>query len=329
MEYVRLGRTALEVSRIGLGTMTFGLQCDERASFDILDAAANAGITLIDTADSYPVGGTLATVGRTEEIVGRWLQGRRERFVVATKCGNPMSSDPQDRGASRRHVLAAIDASLRRLGTDHVDLYQLHYPDPATPVDETVKALDEVVRSGRARYVGCSNFLAYQAARALGRSELLAAVRFDTLQARYSLLFRAPERELLPLAAEEQLGFLAYNPLAGGLLSGKHRPGQPTEGGRFTLGTVARRYQDRYWTERAFAAVERVRVVAREAGLEMVTLAIAWLMAHPTVTAPLVGASRADQLAPSLAAAEKRLHPEVKARLDELTAEFRREDAPF
>jgi len=329
VEYVRLGRTALEVSRIGLGTMTFGLQCDERASFDILDAAASAGITLIDTADSYPVGGTLATVGRTEEIVGRWLKGRRQRFVVATKCGNPMSSDPRDRGASRRHILAAIDASLGRLGTDHVDLYQLHYPDPATPVDETLKALDEVVRSGRARYVGCSNFLAYQVARALGRSELLAAVRLDALQVRYSLLFRAPERELLPLATEEQLGFLAYNPLAGGLLSGKHRPGEPPEGGRFTLGTVAQRYQDRYWTERAFAAVERVRGVAREAGLEMVTLALAWLMAHPAVTAPLVGASRAPQLAPSLAAAERRLHPEVKARLDELTAEFRREDAPF
>jgi len=329
MQYVRLGRTPLKVSRLGLGTMTFGLQCDEATSFQILDAAADDGITFIDTADSYPVGGTLETVGRTEEIVGRWLKGRRSRFVLATKCGNPMSSRPEDRGSSRRHILEALDASLRRLGTDHVELYQLHYPDPKTPIDETLAALDEVVRSGRARYVGCSNFLAYEVARALGRSEALGAVRFATLQLRYNLIFRAPERELLRLAAEEGLAVIAYNPLAGGLLSGKHRPGPPPQGTRFTLGTVAERYQDRYWNERAFRAVDAMQQVAREAGLDLVTLSLGWILSNPVITSPLVGASRADHLEASLAALEAKLDVAVKTRLDEITAEFRRDDAPF
>src|SRR6185369_13725554 len=154
VDYTRLGRTGLQVSRLCLGTMTFGLQCDERTSVGILDAAFVSGVTFIDTADAYPLGGTVETAGRTEEIVGRWLRGRRHEVVLATKCANPMSARRWDRGTSRKHVLDAIDASLRRLGTDHVDLYQLHYPDPETPLDETLRALEDVVRSGRARYVG-------------------------------------------------------------------------------------------------------------------------------------------------------------------------------
>jgi len=328
MEHIRLGRTGLRVSRLCLGTMTFGNQCDEATSRAILDAAAAGGITFLDTADVYPLGGTVETTGRTEEIVGRWLQGRRHDFVLATKCFGPMSSRPWDRGNSRKHVLDAIDASLRRLGTDYVDLYQLHQPDPETPVDETLRALEDVVRSGKARYVGCSNFLAWQAARALGRSEVLGVARFESVQPRYNLLFREFERELFPLCAQEGLGVIPFNPIAGGLLSGKHQGhAAPPPGSRFTLGTAAKLYQERYWNERMFAAVEDLRALAQQAGLHPVTLAVAWVMANPVITAPIIGASRPEQLAASLAAAETRLAPEVKARLDERTAEFRRGDA--
>ena len=327
MQHTRLGRTGLRVSRLCLGTMTFGLQCDERTSVAILDAAAKGGVTFLDTADVYPLGGGFDTVGRTEEILGRWLQGRRHDFVVATKCNMPMSARPWDRGNSRKHVLDAIDASLRRLRTDHVDLYQLHAPDPETPIDETLRALEDLVRAGKARHVGCSNFLAYQVARALGRSEALGVVRFDSVQPRYNLLFREAERELLPLCQEEGLGVIAYNPIAGGLLSGKHAGGAPPAGSRFTLGTAAQRYVDRYWHEDMFETVGRIRPLAAEAGLDLVTLAVRWVMANPAVTAPIIGASRPEQLAPALAAAEAPLSAELKARLDELTAEYRRGDA--
>ncbi|MFL5274068.1 MAG: aldo/keto reductase [Anaeromyxobacteraceae bacterium] len=326
MDYTRLGRTGLQVSRLCLGTMTFGLQCDERTSVGILDAAFVSGVTFIDTADAYPLGGTVETAGRTEEIVGRWLRGRRHEVVLATKCANPMSARRWDRGNSRKHVLDAIDASLRRLGTDHVDLYQLHYPDPETPIDETLRALEDVVRSGRARYVGCSNFLAYQVARALGRSEALGVARLDSVQPRYNLLFRENERELFPLCEEEGLGVLPYNPLAGGLLTGKHAWGRPPEGTRFTLGTAAQRYLDRYWHERMFETARALAGVARDAGLEVATMAVAWVLAHPSVMAAILGASRPEQLAPTLAAAKVRLAPEVKTRLDALTAEYRRGD---
>src|SRR6267142_2099763 len=166
MRHVRLGRTGLRVSRLCLGTMTFGLQCDEPTSGAILDRAAAGGITFLDTSDVYPLGGGLETVGRTEEIVGRWLAGRRQDFVIATKCFGAMSARPWDRGTSRKHILDAIEGSLRRLRTDYVDLYQIHHPDPQTPMDETLRALDDVVRAGKARYVGCSNYHAYQVARA-------------------------------------------------------------------------------------------------------------------------------------------------------------------
>jgi aryl-alcohol dehydrogenase-like predicted oxidoreductase len=327
MQHTRLGRTGLRVSRLCLGTMTFGLQCDERTSVAILDAAAKGGVTFLDTADVYPLGGGLDTVGRTEEILGRWLEGRRHDFIVATKCNMPMSARPWDRGNSRQHVLEAIDASLRRLRTDHVDLYQLHAPDPETPIDETLRALEDVVRAGKARHVGCSNFLAYQVARALGRSEALSVARFDSVQPRYNLLFREAERELLPLCLEDGLGVISYNPIAGGLLSGKHARGAPPQGSRFTLGSAAERYQDRYWHTAMFETVERIRPLAAEAGLDLVTLAVRWVMAHPAVTAPIIGASRPEQLAPALAAAEAPLPADLKARLDELTVEYRRGDA--
>jgi aryl-alcohol dehydrogenase (NADP+) len=325
MDHTRLGRTGLKVSRLCLGTMTFGLQCDEPTSRAILDAAAAGGITFLDTADAYPLGGTLETAGRTEEIIGRWLKGRRHDFVLATKCFNPMSGRAWDRGSSRKHVLDAIDASLRRLGTDHVDLYQLHMWDPETPLDESLRALDDVVRAGKARYVGVSNWQAWHVARALGRCEALGLARLDSVQPRYNLLFREFERELFPLCALEGIGVITYNPLAGGILTGKHKGAAPS--GRFTLGTDGKMYQDRYWHDREFQAVEALRPLAAEAGLDLVTLAIAWVMANPVITAPIIGASKPEQLGPALAAATTKLDPALKAKLDALTAEFRRGDA--
>ena len=329
MRHVRLGRTGLQVSRICLGTMTFGLQCDEPTAVAILDRAAAGGVTFLDAADVYPVGGSLDTVGRTEEILGRWLTGRRHDFVLATKCAGVMSARPWDRGLSRKHILDAIDASLRRLRTDYVDLYQLHSPDRATPIDETLRALDDVVRAGKARYVGCSNYLAYQVARAVGRSEAQGLVRFDSVQPRYNLLFRQIERELLPLCREEGIAVIPYNPLAGGFLTGKHRrEAGPTPGTRFTLGNAAGRYQDRYWHEREFATVEALRPLAAEAGISLTRLAVAWVLAHPAITAPIIGASRPEQLDDVLPAVEKDLGADIKARLDTLTVDYRLGDDP-
>ena len=205
MQHIQFGRTGLKVSRLCLGTMTFGLQCDEPTSFAILDRAADAGIDFLDSADVYPLGGTLEHVGRTEEILGKWLHGRRERFIVATKCSGKAGPAPWQQGATRKHVLSAIDASLKRLGTDYVDLYQVHQYDASTPTDETLEAFDTIVRSGRARYIGCSNYHAYRVARALGRSEALRLNKFVSVQPRYNLLFRQIERELLPLCEEERL----------------------------------------------------------------------------------------------------------------------------
>jgi aryl-alcohol dehydrogenase (NADP+) len=323
MQHVRFGSTGLRVSRLCLGTMTFGYQCDDATSFAILDAAAEAGITFLDTADVYPLGAPFEIFGRTEEIVGQWLRGRRDEYVVATKCYFATGPRPWDSGNSRQNIMRALDASLRRLGTDHVDLYQIHSWDPDTPIDETLRALDDVVRSGKVRYVGCSNTLAYQLARSLGRAEVLGTARFDSVQPRYNLLFRENERELLPLCAEEGIAVIPYNPLAGGFLSGKHERGAPTEGGRFTLGHAAGRYQERYWHDRMFDVVDDVRPLAAEAGVSLATLAVQWVLANPTITAPIIGASRPEQLADAVAAVSTPLDAGVKERLDALTYEFR------
>ena len=270
MEHTRLGRTGLQVSKLCLGTMTFGLQCDEPTSVAILDRAAEGGIDFFDTSDVYPLGGDLTTQGRTEEILGRWLLGRRDRFVLATKCFGPTGPSPLDAGNSRRHIFDAIDASLRRLQTDYIDLYQLHGFDPATPIDETLGALDDLVHEGKVRYIGCSNFLTYQLVRAIGRSETLGLARFDSVQPRYNLLFRPIEREMLPFCSEEGVGVIPYNPIAGGLLSGKHRrSAPPPEGTRFTLGNAAQTYQGRYWHDREFDTVGQLLPLAEEAGVSL------------------------------------------------------------
>jgi aryl-alcohol dehydrogenase-like predicted oxidoreductase len=329
MQHTKLGRTGLRVSRLCLGTMTFGGQCDEARSHAILEAAAEGGIDFFDTADVYPLGGGRATAGRTEEIVGSWLKGKRQQFIVATKCAGQVGAQPWDQGMSRKHILDAIEASLRRLGTDYVDLYQLHRYDQDTPMDEALEALDTVVRQGKARYIGVSNWPAYRVARALGRGEVKNLARIDAVQPRYNLLFRAFERDLLPLCQEEAIAVIPYNPIAGGLLSGKHDgTAPPPEGTRFSLRSAGARYQARYWHEHEFATIESLRTVAQEAGMSMVTLAVAWVLSNPTITAPIVGASRPEQLADSLAAAAMDgLPPELKARLDALTHCWRAVDA--
>jgi aryl-alcohol dehydrogenase-like predicted oxidoreductase len=329
MEHTRLGRTGLQVSRLCLGTMTFGLQRDEPTAAAILDRAAEGGIDFLDTSDAYPLGGDLTTRGVTEEILGRWLRGKRDRFIVATKCFAPTGPAPFDAGNSRKHILAAADASLRRLQTDYIDLYQLHGYDPATPVDETLGALDDLVHQGKVRYVGCSNFLTYQLVRAIGRSETLHLARLDSVQPRYNLLFRQIEREMLPFCGEEGVGVIPYNPIAGGLLSGKHsRAAPPPEGTRFTLGNAAEAYQDRYWHDREFDTVEVLRQLAQEAGVSLVTLSVAWVLANKAITAPIIGASRPEQLDSSLAAAEFTLDDDLKHKLDECTHQYRMGDAP-
>jgi aryl-alcohol dehydrogenase-like predicted oxidoreductase len=329
MDHVRLGRTGLQVSRLCLGTMTFGLQCDESTADAILDRAAEGGIDFLDSSDAYPLGGDLSTRGVTEEILGRWLRGKRDRFIVATKCFAPTGPAPFDAGNSRKHIMAAVDASLRRLQTDYIDLYQLHGYDQATPIDETLSALDDLVHQGKVRYTGCSNFLTYQLVRAIGRSETLRLVRFDSVQPRYNLLFRQIEREMLPFCGEEGVGVIPYNPIAGGLLSGKHsRAEPPAEGTRFTLGTAGGMYQDRYWNEPEFDTVEELGRLADQAGVKLVTLSVAWVLANKAVTAPIIGASNPGQLDASLAAADFVLDEDLKQQLDDRTHQYRMGDAP-
>jgi aryl-alcohol dehydrogenase-like predicted oxidoreductase len=332
MKQRSIGRTGLKVSEICLGTMTFGVQCDEATSRAILDKAAAAGVDFLDTADCYPVPLTLETAGRTEEILGRWLHGRRDRFVVATKCFFPMGPGPNDRGLSRRHVLAAIDASLRRLRTDYVDLYQVHAFDLETPLEETLRALDDVVRAGKARYVGCSNFRAWELAKALGVAERLGTARFDCAQPRYNVLHREIETELLPLCRAEGVGVIVFNPMAGGLLTGKHRPGsEPDPSGRFgdRLGATAETYRNRYWQQESLEAVARLRALFEARGKVLPGVAVAWVLAQPGVTAAIVGASRPEQLDATLGAAELVLDEEERAALDAVWYQLpRRRPAP-
>jgi aryl-alcohol dehydrogenase-like predicted oxidoreductase len=328
MQYTNFGKTGLQVSKLCLGTMTFGLQCDEAQSHAILDKAAAGGIDFLDAADVYPLGGGHNTAGRTEEIVGSWLRGKRHQYILATKCVGAMGPKPWDQGMSRKHILDAIEASLRRLGTDYIDLYQLHSYDPKTPIDEALEALDTVVRHGKARYIGVSNWPAYKVARAIGRSELRNLVQIRSVQPRYNLLFRSFERDLLPLCAEEGVAVIPYNPMAGGLLTGKHdNKAPPPEGSRFQLGTAGARYQQRYWHGQQFETIEALRKVASDASMSMATMAVRWVLSNPAITAPIIGASRPEQLADTLAAGEQGPLPaELKAKLDDITLGWRAVD---
>ncbi len=325
MQHTGFGRTGMAVSRLCLGTMTFGYQCDERESFAILDAAMEHGISFMDTADAYPAGGDLATNGRTEEIIGDWMAGRgcRDDVILATKFFAPMGRQRWNRGGSRKHVMDAIDASLRRLKTDYVDLYQIHFPDDRTPIEETLGALDDLVRLGKVRYVGCSNFDAWQLARANGIAAANGLRRFDSVQPRYSLLFRNYERDLFPLCELDDIAVIPYNPLAGGFLSGKHSKQEgPQEGTRFALGNAAARYQERYWKDQQFDTVEELRPIAAAAGIGLVELALAWVLQNAAITSPIIGASRPEQLDAPVAALDVRLDDDLLAQLDDLTRQY-------
>jgi len=326
VQFAKFGQTGLVVSRMILGTGTFGKQTDEQEARRMLDRAAEAGINFIDTADGYPPG---AEAGGAEIIAGRLLSKKRAAFVLATKGGGRMGPAAWDAGNSRKHLLDAIDASLRRLNADYVDLYQLHMDDRVTPIDEVVGAMDTIVRSGRARYIGVSNFLAYRLATALGRQDTLKLTRFASAQPRNNLLFREVERELFPLVQEEGLAVIPYNPLAGGLLTGKHTHGDTPETGRFSaeLGGFGHAYRARYWHEREFETVARVQEIAKQHGTPSTTLSVAWVLANPAITSVILGASRIEQLTDTLAAADSKLDSALKTRLDEVSIEFRRGDA--
>jgi aryl-alcohol dehydrogenase-like predicted oxidoreductase len=329
VQSTKFGETGLTVSRLCFGTATLGKQTEEKTAFKILDKVEDAGINFIDTADGYPMGADFTLVGRTE-IVGRWLKNKRQQFILATKGGLPMGPEPWNQGASRKHLLDAIDGSLRRLGTDYVDLYQVHFDDRATPLDETLKALDTIMRSGKARYIGASNILAYRLARAIGRSDTLTISRYVSVQPRYNLLFREIERELLPLAQEEGLAVIPFNPLAGGLLTGKYNKSETPTEGRFSeaiSNNFGALYQQRYWHNRQFETVSQLGEIAKTRGVPLTTLSVAWVLANPTITSAILGASRLEQLDDSLAAANYAIDPELKEQLDELTAEYRRGDA--
>lgn len=317
MQIRRLGKTGLKVSEICLGTMTFGHQCDERTSFAILDRAAERGVTFIDTADVYPVPPTLETAGRTEAIVGAWLKGKRDRFVLATKCRGRMGPGPNDEGLSRKHILKAVEDSLRRLQTDTIDLYQSHHPDPDTPQEETLRALDDLVRQGKVRYLGCSNYPAWQIAVGLGISDRLGLARYACVQPRYNLLYREIESELLPLCRDQGLGVIAYNPLAGGFLTGKYRSLEsPPSGTRFTLGKTGDLYRDRYWHQAHLEAVEHLRSFFEPRRRSLITVAVRWVLDQPGITCAIVGASRPEQLDASLGAVDITLEADEREACD-------------
>jgi aryl-alcohol dehydrogenase-like predicted oxidoreductase len=318
MKIKQLGRTGLKVSEICLGTMTFGYQCDDTTSFSILDTAWSTGINFIDTADVYPLPPTIPTVGKTELIIGNWLKsnpGRRHELILATKCNGRTGLGPNDHGLSRRHIMDAIDNSLRRLQTDFIDLYQVHFYDPETPIDETLRTLDDIVRSGKARYIGCSNYLAYQLSKALWISDKLGIARYDCIQPRYNLLFREFENELFPLCKEEKVGVIVYNPLAGGFLTGKHdRNKDPETKGRFDLGESGKLYQNRYWHDTQFDIVDSMKEFFSTRNKTLTSASLAWVLSNPVVTSAIVGASKPGQLTDSLQA--------INIKLDETEMEF-------
>jgi 1-deoxyxylulose-5-phosphate synthase len=313
MKIKNLGRTGLQVSEICLGTMTFGNQCDEPTSRAIMDKAFDNGVFFFDTANVYPLGSTPETIGRTEEYIGRWLKGRREQIILATKFAGPMSNSPNNRGGSRENIMRAIEGSLRRLQTDYIDLYQMHFPDPQTPLEETLRALDDLVHSGKVLYIGCSNYPAWLLCKALWTSDTLNLARFDCVQPRYNLLFRHIEAELLPLAADQGIGVIAYNPLAGGVLTGRYHAGQsPEENTRFTVHNAGQLYQARYWHEAQLRVVEQLKQLCDERHLLIAQVAIAWVLAQPTITSAIVGASKPEQLDQTLPAVDLQLDEQLR-----------------
>ena len=303
MKIKQLGRTGLKVSEVCLGTMTFGNQANQQTAFSIMDIADREGITFFDTADVYPLGANPEQRGSTEEIVGQWLHERhaRERIVLATKCAGAMGSGPNDVGLSRKHIMSACEESLRRLQTDYIDLYQVHSPDLSTPIEETLRAMDDLVHAGKVRYIGCSNFPAWQLADAFWTSKLAGIAQFVSVQPRYNIVFRMVEDELLPLCRAHGIGVISYNPLAGGVLTGRYRQTKAVEPGtRFSLKHSGEFYQRRYWNDAVFEEVKRLGDFMEQRGKELTHVALAWVLAQPDITSAILGASKPEQLAESL-----------------------------
>lgn len=321
MQTTRLGRTGLRVSRLCLGAMTFGLSADEATSHAILDAAADAGVNFIDTADVYSSWGPGHRGGESESVIGSWLRNRRRRdFVIATKVQGRMWEGANGAGLSRLHILQAVEDSLRRLGTDYIDLYQTHWPDYETPLDETLAALDNLVQRGLVRYIGCSNYPAWLLLKALWISDAQRLVRFDCLQPHYSLLHRSEfERELAPACLDQQVGVIPYSPLAAGFLTGKYtRANHSPDSTRSSGGKIQRLLND----EHAFQALDVLRDIAAAHGVHLAQVALAWQLAQPVITAPIIGARRVDQLLDVVGATEVTLDDGEIARLNEATAGF-------
>ncbi|MEQ9450645.1 MAG: aldo/keto reductase [Pseudomonadales bacterium] len=319
MQKRRLGKTGLEVPELCLGTMTFGLQVDEAGSREILDKAFEERLVFLDTADAYPLGGGLDSIGETEAIIGRWMQdkGNRDDIILATKCFAATRKGLNNRGLSRKHIVEAVEQSLTRLKTDYIDLYQSHGFDPDTPIEESLRAFDDLVAAGKVRYVGCSNYPAWRLGQALRAADHLGVAGYVSVQPRYNLLYREIETELLPLCVDQGLGVIVYNPLAGGFLSGKYEPNQrPVEGTRFKIGAAGEMYQARYWHDAQFQAVEELKGVVADKGLNMVSVAVAWVLAQPGISSAIIGASKAAQLDANVAACSLELDDELMAACD-------------
>ena len=314
MKYRYLGNSGLLVSRVCLGTMTFGMKdwgCDYATSEAITNAFVQAGGNFIDTADMY-------SSGQSEEYVGKAIAAlRRDDLVIATKCWFRMGNSPNDKGLSRKHILEAANASLRRLGTDFIDLYQLHGPDPHTPIEETMRAMDDLVRSGKVRYIGCSNFYGWQIVKANAAADARGLTRLISGQHLYNLLRRDVEREILPACEDQGLGLLCWSPLASGLLTGKYdNKNGPEKGSR--IGLRAEIDMPRYWNENSFRIIDEVRTIATECGKTPAQVALGWLLYDHRVASVIVGSRRVEQLSEGLESGEWDLPPEQYARLSNI-----------
>ena len=314
MEYRYLGQTGLKVSELCLGTMQFGWTADETLSLQILDQAYNSGVNFIDTADIYSRWVPGNPGGVAESIIGKWLKQAhipRDQVVIATKVRGRTGAGPNDEGLSRTHIIHAVEGSLRRLGVDYIDLYQTHWFDENVPVEQTLRALDDLVQQGKVRYLGCSNYPAWRLTEALWTSRLHNLARYDTLQPHYSLVHRAEfERELAEVCQTYGLGVIPYSPLAGGFLTGKYRRDVKPESAR--LGGVQRYFNERNWT-----LLEEMEKLGQEkGGWSVLQVALAWMLANPLVTSPIVGPRSLEQLEDNLGAAGKRLNEDEKALLD-------------
>ena len=329
MQSRRLGKSAIHVSDICMGTMTFGSQTDETEALRILDRCFDEGIDFYDTAEGYPVPPDIKWVGRTEEIVGRWMKTKnRDAIILATKVSGPSHvwfKSPSRGGTTaldRHHIRTAIDASLTRLQTDYVDLYQTHWPDHDAPYDEIMDVLDELVREGKVRILGCSNETSWGLMKSIAASERIGAARYHTIQNNFSLNNRRFEDELAQVCRQEGVSLIPYSPLAGGVLSGKYQDGARPDGARFSryLGMEGRQAAmgRRFVNDRSLAATERYLQIAEEAGLHPVTMATAWSKQHDFVASTIVGVSAYDQVDPILAAKELVLSDDVMKALNKV-----------